>query len=223
MGVAKGSSTSVHARSNGRPNAAIIGSARLIALLLLFATSSGLSAPTPDLVESQLTRSPRFEQEFERLLADLTVFDVLPVAEVREVALNQRMLDGEAAQIRFEVSLGHIGLMFGSVWQHVIPRTVLGRPRTCHGLVPCLTSLKVSIDFDDHAAIVELVVVHHVANRKPWVRHSYHGLPPVAAGTSNPASASALHSRSKRRAFTPKSPSPKREAERTMSSPSSTR
>ena len=39
--------------------------------------------------------------------------------------------------------------MLGSVWQYLIPRTVLGWSRTGHDFVPFLGSLKVRIDIDD--------------------------------------------------------------------------
>ncbi len=74
------------------------------------------------------------------------------------------MLNGEAAVIRFEVLFSYIRLVLGSVWQYVIPRTVLGWPRTGHGFVPCLGSLKVHIDIDDYASVIEQLVLHHVPN-----------------------------------------------------------
>ena len=66
--------------------------------------------------------------------------------------------------IRFEVLFSYIRLVLGSVWQYVIPRTVLGWPRTGHGFVPCLGSLKVHIDIDDYASVIEQLVLHHVPN-----------------------------------------------------------
>jgi len=74
------------------------------------------------------------------------------------------MLNGEATVIGPEVSFGYIGLMLGPVWQYVIPRTVLGWPRTGHGFVPCLGSSKVRIDIDDHTSVIEPCVLHHVTN-----------------------------------------------------------
>ncbi len=66
--------------------------------------------------------------------------------------------------IGFEVSFGYIRLMLGSVWQYVIPRTVLGWSRTGHGFVPFLGSLKVRIDIDDHTSVIEQFVLHHVTD-----------------------------------------------------------
>ena len=66
--------------------------------------------------------------------------------------------------IWFEVSFGYISLMLGSVWQYVIPRTVLGWPRTGYGFVPCLGSSKLRIDINDHTSVIEPFVLHHVTN-----------------------------------------------------------
>ena len=74
------------------------------------------------------------------------------------------MLDGEATVIWFEVSLGYIRLMLGSVWQYVIPRTVLRWSRTGHGFVPFLGSSKVHIDINDYTSVSEQLVLHHVTN-----------------------------------------------------------
>ena len=74
------------------------------------------------------------------------------------------MLNGEAAVIWFEVLLGHIRLMLGSVWQDVIPRTVLGWSRTGYGFVPFVGSPKVRIDIDDYTSVIEQFVLHHVTD-----------------------------------------------------------
>ncbi len=74
------------------------------------------------------------------------------------------MLNGEATVIWFEVSFGYIRLMLGSVWQYVIPRMVLGWPRTGYGFVPCLGSSKLRIDINDHTSVIEQFVLHHVTN-----------------------------------------------------------
>jgi len=95
---------------------------------------------------------------------DLNVTDVPPIGEISEEALNQGMLNGEATVICFEISLGYIRLMLGSVGQYVIPGTVLGWPRTGHGFVPCLGSSKVHIDTDDYTSVVEQFVLHHIAD-----------------------------------------------------------
>ncbi len=95
---------------------------------------------------------------------ELNIIDVPPVAEISEVALHQGIVNGEATVIWFEVSFGYIRLMLGSVWQYVIPRTVLGWPRTGHGFVPCLGSSKVRIDIDDDTSVIEQFVLHHVTN-----------------------------------------------------------
>jgi|TARA_Y100001949_G_scaffold170107_1_gene170863 hypothetical protein len=54
--------------------------------------------------------------------------------------------------------------MLGSVWQYLIPRTVLGRSRTGYDFVPFLGSLKVRIDIDDYTSVVEQFVLHHVTD-----------------------------------------------------------
>ena len=54
--------------------------------------------------------------------------------------------------------------MLGSVWQYLIPRTVLGRSRTGYDFVPFLGSLKVRIDVDDYTSVTEQFVLHHVTN-----------------------------------------------------------
>ena len=73
-------------------------------------------------------------------------------------------MNGETTVISFEVSFGYIRLMLGSVWQYLIPRTVLGWSRTGHGFVPFLGSLKVRIDIDDHTSVIEQFVLHHVTD-----------------------------------------------------------
>ena len=95
---------------------------------------------------------------------DLNVTDVPPIGEISEEALDQGMLNGETTVICFEISLGYIRLMLGSVRQYVIPGTVLGRPRTGHGFVPYLGSPKVHIDTDDYTSVVEQFVLHHITN-----------------------------------------------------------
>ena len=73
-------------------------------------------------------------------------------------------MNGEATVIWFQVSFRYVGLMLGSVGQYVIPRPVLGWPRTGHGFVPCLGSSKVRIDIDDYTSVGEQFVLHHVTN-----------------------------------------------------------
>ena len=74
------------------------------------------------------------------------------------------MLNGKATVIWFEVLFSYVRLVLGSVWQYVIPRTVLGWPRTGHGFVPCLGSFKVRVDIDDYTSVIEQFVLHHVPN-----------------------------------------------------------
>jgi hypothetical protein len=95
---------------------------------------------------------------------ELNIIDIPPVDEIGEIALDQGMLNGETTVIWFEVLFGYIRLMLGSVWQYVIPRTVLGWPRTGHGLVPFLGSLEERIDIDDYTSVIEQSVLHHVTN-----------------------------------------------------------
>ncbi len=97
-------------------------------------------------------------------LVDLNILNVPPAPEISEVALHQGMLNGEATVIGVEVLFGYIRLMAGSVRQYVIPRAVLGWPRTGHGLVPLLGSLKVRIDTDDYTSVIEQLVLHHVTD-----------------------------------------------------------
>ncbi len=78
----------------------------------------------------------------------------------------------------FEVAFGYIGLMLGSVWQYVIPRTVLGWSRTGHGFVPFLGASKVRIGIDDYTSVIEQFVFNHVTDRKTGARHSYHWFMP---------------------------------------------
>ena len=94
----------------------------------------------------------------------LNILNVPPVAEIGEVALHEGMLNGEATVIWFEVSFGYIRLMLGSVWQYLIPRTVLRWSRTGHDFVPFFGSLKVRIDIDDYTSVVEQFVLHYVTN-----------------------------------------------------------
>jgi len=97
-------------------------------------------------------------------LVELSITHVPPLAELSEIPLDQGVLDWEAAWIWFEVPLRHIRLMLGSMWQYVIPRAVFGRPRPGHGFIPLLGAPEVRIDFDDHAPVVEQVVLYHIAN-----------------------------------------------------------
>ena len=76
--------------------------------------------------------------------------------------------------IWFEVSFGYIRLMLGSVWQYLIPRTMLGWSRTGYGFVPLLGSSKVHIDINDYTSVIEQLVLHHVTDRKTGTRHPYH-------------------------------------------------
>ncbi len=73
-------------------------------------------------------------------------------------------MNGETTVISLEVSFGYIRLMLGPVWQYLVPRTVLGWPRTGHGFVPCLGPSKVRIDIDDYTSVIEQFVLHHVTN-----------------------------------------------------------
>ena len=73
-------------------------------------------------------------------------------------------MNREATVIWLEVSFGYIRLMLGSVWQYLVPRTVLGWSRTGHGFVPFLGPSKVPIDIDDHTSIIEQLVLHHVTD-----------------------------------------------------------
>ena len=95
---------------------------------------------------------------------DLNILNVPPISEIGEMVLHQGMLNGEAAVIPFEVAFGYIRLMLGTVWQDVIPRTVLGWSRTGHRFVPFLGSQKVCIDIDDHTSVTEQFVLHYVTN-----------------------------------------------------------
>jgi len=74
------------------------------------------------------------------------------------------MLNREATVIWVEVSFSYIRLMLGSIWQYLIPRTVLGWSRTGHGFVPFLGSLKVRVDIDDYTSVIEQFVLNHVTN-----------------------------------------------------------
>ena len=74
------------------------------------------------------------------------------------------MLNREATVIWVEVSFSYIRLMLGSIWQYLIPRTVLGWSRTGHDFVPFLGSLKVRVDIDDYTSVIEQFVLNHVTN-----------------------------------------------------------
>ena len=97
-------------------------------------------------------------------LVKLSATHVPPLAELSEIPLDQGVVDRETAWIWFEVSLRHIRLMLGSMWQDVIPRAVLGRPRPSHGFIPVLGAPEVRIDFDDHTPVIEQAVLYHIAN-----------------------------------------------------------
>ena len=105
---------------------------------------------------------------------DLYILDVPTVAEIGEVALHQGVSNWKATVIWLEVALGHIRLMFGSVRQDMIPGTVLGWPRTGYGFVPVLGSLKMRVDIDDYASVIEQSVLHHVTDSKMGTRHPDH-------------------------------------------------
>ena len=97
-------------------------------------------------------------------LVDLDINDVPAVAEISEVVFHEGVLNGKTTVIWSEISFGYVRLMLGSVWQYVIPRTVLGWPRTGHGIVPRIASPKVRIDIDDYTSVIEQVVLHDVTD-----------------------------------------------------------
>lgn len=72
-----------------------------------------------------------------------------------EVDLDQGMFDRVSGVICFEVSIGHVGLMTGPVWQYVIPGSVPGRSGTRNRFVPFVGSLELWISAYDDAAVVE--------------------------------------------------------------------
>ena len=97
-------------------------------------------------------------------LVGLRIADVPPVAEVSEVTLDHVMSNGQAALVWFEVSLGHIRLVLGSMRQYVIPGKVPGWPRTSHGFIPLVCSVEVHVYAHDHTSIVEQVVLYDVSD-----------------------------------------------------------
>ena len=78
-----------------------------------------------------------------------------PIDEMSEVNLNQGMFNRAASVIWLEVPVGYVSLMYGPVWQYVIPGAVLGRPRTRHGFVPFVGSLELWISADNYTAVVK--------------------------------------------------------------------
>jgi hypothetical protein len=59
------------------------------------------------------------------------VSQVEPVAKLVEIVIENRMADGLAAQVGFQISLRDIGHVFGLVNQDMVPGLVLGRPTFC--------------------------------------------------------------------------------------------
>ena len=97
-------------------------------------------------------------------LVALDILGVPTASEISEVALYQRMFNRKATLIWFQILFSYIRLMLGTMWQHLIPRTVLGWSRTSHHFIPFIGSLKVRIDMDNYASVVEQLVAHDVTD-----------------------------------------------------------
>ena len=79
---------------------------------------------------------------------------------------DEGVLDGLGAFVRLEVALGHVCGVFTSVDEDVIPRQVFRRTGACHGVVPLVSTLKCRIDIEDHASIVEFLVVDDLTDKE---------------------------------------------------------
>ena len=77
------------------------------------------------------------------------------------------MIDGGVAVIRLQVLLRYVGRMLRSVDQYVVPGFVLGRTRSCNGLVPLFGRLKIRINVHDYAAILKESVMDQIAIPQP--------------------------------------------------------
>ena len=75
------------------------------------------------------------------------------VAELVEVAVQQRMLDGLLAGVPLQVSLG-------SVHEDVVPGLVLRGATSCHFLVPIFRELEGLVHTDDNSAVLEELVAN---------------------------------------------------------------
>ena len=85
----------------------------------------------------------------------------------RTIALflvDQRMPNGLAAVLVFQVTFGHIGRVIGAVDQYMIPGLVLGRLRQGEGVVPFVVPLKGRVHIKDDAPVVEAAVVDQLSD-----------------------------------------------------------
>ena len=85
------------------------------------------------------------------------------IAQAGEESADRRMIDGAARGVGLQVALGDIGIVLGAIDKNVIPRPVLGRPAPGHGFIPFGGALEFGVDVDDHAPVIEKLMLHQGA------------------------------------------------------------
>ena len=70
------------------------------------------------------------------------------------------------AVVGFEVAFGHVGRVFGTLDEHVIPGHLFRRPRSRHLFIPFVGSPKSCIDIENDATVVEFFVMDDLTYEK---------------------------------------------------------
>ena len=85
------------------------------------------------------------------------------------------MIDGEIGTVRLQVAFRDVRLAVAIVDQNAVPRVILGRMGASRVLVPLLRSLKLRIDINDYAPVIEQLVLNNLPYRELRLRaaHSY--------------------------------------------------
>ncbi len=92
--------------------------------------------------------------------------EILPVFEIAEKVVTQRMFYGIAPFIRLQVSFRNVSRMLCLVNQDMVPGLVLRGAASGHVLIPFFRALKGCIDIDDDPAIIEEKVMNELTNGK---------------------------------------------------------
>jgi len=73
------------------------------------------------------------------------------------------MRDRLTTFVGLEMALGHVGRVLSPINEHVIPRHVFRWTRSRDQLVPFVGPLECRIDIEDHATVVEFLVMDELA------------------------------------------------------------
>jgi hypothetical protein len=92
-------------------------------------------------------------------------------AEGLEELVEQRVANRLLAAVALEMTFRDVGDLVGVVNQHVVPRLVLRGPTAGHRLVPLVVEAEDRVYVDDHAAVVEALVVDQVTGGEERALH----------------------------------------------------